>query len=77
MESIETLRSLNPHLALHRVGDPEFAEFGRLVTGYEVAEDGVFAVSDGRVEARRRARSGPHLEHLLNRERGLVGDLLE
>ena len=30
----------------------------RLVTGHEVAEDGVLAVSDGRVEARRGARCG-------------------
>jgi hypothetical protein len=35
MESIERLRSLNPHLTMHHVSDPEFAEFGRIVTGYD------------------------------------------
>jgi len=35
MESIERLRALNPHLTLHHVSDPEFAEFGRIVTGYD------------------------------------------
>ena len=49
----------------------------RLVARDEVAEDGVLAVADGRVEARRRARGRPHLEHLLHGERGLVGDLVE
>ena len=49
----------------------------RLVAGDEVAEDGVLAVADGRVEARRRTRRGPHLEHLLHGERRLVGDLVE
>ena len=49
----------------------------RLVAGDEVAEDGVLAVADRRVEARRRARRRAHLEHLLHGERRLVGDLLE
>ncbi len=35
MESIERLRALNPHLTMHHVSDPEFAEFGRIVTGYD------------------------------------------
>ena len=48
-----------------------------LVAGDEVAEDCVLAVADRRVEARRRACRRPHLEHLLNREGRLVGDLLE
>ena len=49
----------------------------RLVACHEVPEDGVVAVTDRRVEAGRRARGRAHLEHLLNRERRLVGDLVE
>ena len=49
----------------------------RLVARDEVPEDGVLAVPDGRIEARRRSRCRPHLEHLLDGERGLVGDLVE
>ena len=49
----------------------------RLVTGDEVAEDGVLTVADRGVEARRRTRCGPDFEHLLHGERRLVGDLLE
>lgn len=33
---LEALRALNPHLALHDARDPAFAEFGRVVTTYEV-----------------------------------------
>lgn len=33
---VAELRRLNPHLALHDARDPEFAEFGRIVTGYDV-----------------------------------------
>jgi hypothetical protein len=35
MERIEELRALNPHLAIHHVRDPGFAEFGRVVEGYD------------------------------------------
>ena len=34
---LEGLRALNPHLKLHDVRDPAFAEFGRVVTAYDVA----------------------------------------
>jgi hypothetical protein len=33
---MENLRALNPHLEMHHVRDPEFAEFGRIVTGYDL-----------------------------------------
>jgi hypothetical protein len=36
MERIDELRALNPHLAVHHVRDPEFAEFGRIVEGYDL-----------------------------------------
>ena len=49
----------------------------RVVSGDEVAEDRVVAVSDRRVEARRGACRRPHLQHLLRGQGGLVGDLLE
>ncbi len=32
---MERLRQLNPHLRLHHVTDPEFAEFGRVVSAYD------------------------------------------
>jgi len=32
---MERLRALNPHLTVHHVHDPEFAEFGRVVTAYD------------------------------------------
>ncbi len=65
MESIARLRALNPHLTLHHVRDPEFAEFGRIVTGYDVgawldymdrstavpAEGNVYVASDPGLEA--------------------------
>jgi Domain of unknown function (DUF4867) len=65
MESIDRLRSLNPHLTMHRVSDPEFAEFGRIVTGYDFsawldymdrrtavpAEGNVYVASDPGLEA--------------------------
>lgn len=34
---LECLRALNPHLVLHDVRDSTFAEFGRVVTAYDVA----------------------------------------
>jgi hypothetical protein len=65
MESIARLRALNPHLTVHHVGDSEFAEFGRVVTGYDVgawlgymdrstavpAEGNVYVASDPGLEA--------------------------
>ena len=65
MESIARLRELNPHLTVHHVRDPEFAEFGRVVTGYDVgawldymersttvpAEGNVYVASDPGLEA--------------------------
>jgi hypothetical protein len=35
MSRIEQLRALNPHLTMRHVQDPEFAEFGRIVTAYD------------------------------------------
>ena len=35
MGRIEELRALNPHLAVHHARDPEFAELGRIVEGYD------------------------------------------
>ena len=32
---MDRLRKLNPHLRVHHVGDPEFADFGRVVTAYD------------------------------------------
>jgi hypothetical protein len=65
MESVQQLRSLNPHLTVHHVRDPEFAEFGRIVEAYDVgawldyldrrttvpAEGNVYVASDPGLEA--------------------------
>jgi hypothetical protein len=65
MDSIARLRALNPHLTVHHARDPEFAEFGRIVTGYDVgawldyldrhttvpAEGNVYVASDPGLEA--------------------------
>ncbi len=32
---MDRLRELNPHLRMHHVADPEFADFGRIVTAYD------------------------------------------
>ena len=49
----------------------------RIVAGDEISQDGVLRLAHRGVEAGRRAGCGPHFVYLLQRERRLLGDLVE
>ncbi len=38
MEKFRELKALNPEMKLYRVEDPEFTEYGKIVTGYDFGE---------------------------------------